>query len=230
MSNENLFDEGTTNTNIEQTATTTIAIPDNVKDMIGDGKKYSSVEKALEALGHSQAHIAKIEQENAQLRDKAGQAVDSQELYKTVQELLEKERETHGSAPLDVASLEALLDRKLTDRETQKIEKDNASTVKDALVKKYQTKEKAQEVFDARAKELGIDLTKMAKTSPRAALELLGIKSDSSPTPGVTRGGVNTEALKHTQEAAPVQHKSVMGGHTTNQLLDAWRAAAPKTS
>ena len=59
-------------------APTTVSIPDNVKDLIGEGKKYATLEKALEALGHSQAHIAKIEADNAELRAKAEKAVDSE--------------------------------------------------------------------------------------------------------------------------------------------------------
>src|SRR4249919_2339226 len=140
MSNENLFDDVTqTSGEIEQQPGADL-LPDNVKDLIGPDKKYKTVAKALEALGHSQEHIARIEEDNRLLREKAEKVVDSNTLYETVQELLKKDRETHGSASLDVASVEALLDRKLTQRETRQMQDGNAQNVKDALVKKYGSK------------------------------------------------------------------------------------------
>jgi hypothetical protein len=228
MIDENLFDEsGATSQNDGQSLTPTITIPDNVKELIGEGKKYSTVELALAALGPSQTHIQKIEEENRQLREKAAQAVDSSKLYETVQELLKKERTTSDSAPLDVGSVEALLDRKLTERENRIVQDNNATSVKAALIKKYGSKEKAQEYFTQRSEELGVNLTSMSKTSPRAALELLGIKGDSTPTTTASsRGSMNTEAFKPTEGSKTV--KTVMSGASTKQIMAAWEAFKPK--
>ena len=209
-------------------APTTVSIPDNVKDLIGEGKKYATLEKALEALGHSQAHIAKIEADNAELRAKADKAVDSETLYATVQEVLKNSRPTSGDS-LDAAALEGLLDRKLTEREQKKLETSNAVQVEQALIGKFGDKDKAKQVFEDKAKELGIGvefLTSLAKKSPKAVLELFGTKA--APTPGSTRTTVNSEQLS-TQHRDPPR-KSVMGGATSAELLEAWRAAAPKTS
>lgn len=234
MTDEKLFSSGDQTTDTGEVVDTTtqpqLVLPDNVKELIGPGKKYSDVATALAALGHSQDHIQRIEAENRQFREQAAQAVDTNKMYETLQEILKKERDTHGSAPLDVASIEALLDRKLSERERVQAEASNADLVRSELVKKYATKEKAQEIFDAREKELGTDLTKLAKTSPRAALLLLGITGESHQTPAPSRGSVNSEALKRTPDGVERPRKSVLAGSTTKDLLEAWKAAAPKTS
>lgn len=228
MSDENLFSGEVTPT--PEDKPNTINLPDNVKDLIGEGKKYSTVEKALEALGHSQAHISKIETENAQLRTVAEKAVDTEKLYETVQELLKaQEGKTPNAAPVDASSIESLLDRKLTEREQRNLENANADTVKQALVTKFGDKETAQKMFDEKAKELGIGvgfLTDLAKKSPKAVLEYFGVKNAGSPAP--TRTTVNSEQLSTQHREEP--RKTVMGGASSAELLAAWKAAAPKTS
>jgi hypothetical protein len=230
MSNETLFADGSTPPEENKNAPATPSIPDNVKDLIGEGKKYATVEMALEALGHAQSHIQKIETENSQLRDVATKAVDSETVYATVKELLKQERQTNAPA-VDVASIESLLDRKLTERETRLVETANADKVRDALVAKFGDKEKAQEMFDAKAKELGVGkefLTSLAKKSPKAALELLGIKEGSTQSPNATHGTMRTEQLRtNVADGAP---KTVMSGATSAEMIAAWRASAPKTS
>lgn len=226
MSEQNLFD-GETTPDPANTAPTTLSIPDNVKDLIGEGKKYASVEKALEALGHSQTHIARIEADNAELRAKAEKAVDSEKLYETVQELLKGSRQTNGEV-LDAAALEGLLDRKLTEREQRTVENSNAASVKQALITKFGDAETAQKMFDEKAKELGIGvgfLTDLAKKSPKAVLEYFGAKAAPSASP--TRTTVNSEQLSTQKRDDPP--KSVMGGATNDQLMAAWRAAKPQT-
>ncbi len=233
MTDETLFnDGGTTPPANEQASAPTIALPDNVKDLVGPGKKYATVEKALEALGHSQTHIATLQEEARVLREKAEAAVSNDEVYATVQELLKAERATHPAATLDEAAIASLLDRKLTERETVQIQAHNADTVREALVKKFGTKEKAQEVFDAKAKEYGVGvgfLTDLAKKSPKAALDLFGIKNESAPMAPAVRGSVNTEQLSQT--ASTPQPKRIMGGASSADIMAAWRAAAtPKSS
>jgi hypothetical protein len=65
----------------------------------------------------------------------------------------------------------------------------------------------------------------LVKTSPVAALKLLGV--EAAPKPPVTyQSGVNTEALGFRPQP-PVERKSVMHGADTSQILGAWRAARP---
>lgn len=199
----------------------TIVLPDSVKELVGPGKKYTSVEKALEALAHSQNHIATLEADNRTLREKAESAVTVDTVYETVQELLKKERSTSGSAPLDEAALGSVLDRKLTEREANAKRAGNVESVKSALTGKFG--EKASEVFRAKAEELGLSvqtLNELAATSPKAALEYFGVKPTGVPSrPSST---VNTEALA-SRPSDPPKIKTVMGGATTKEVVATWQ-------
>lgn len=229
MSEENLFDGSDDQQSDEQNSPLEVVIPDSVKDLVGPGKKYPDLVKALEALPHAQSHIQRLEEENKQFRERGSQGVDMDQLYATVQELLEKERKTHGSAPLDSGSIESLLDRKLEEKEAKKVADANASSVREALVKKYGDKQKAQEIWDAKAKELGVSgsfLTDVAKKSSAAALQLFGLESGFVPTTQATRGTLSSEALKQTEQ--PPQRKTVMAGATAQEVYDLWKSLKPK--
>lgn len=228
MTDENLFsDDGSTKTDKGDTPPV-LNIPDNLKELIGPGKKYATVEKALEALPHAQSHIATLESEAAQLRKQVEQGLDANKVYETVQELLKAQRETPGSAPLDEAAIANLLDRKLTERESQLVAANNLKSVQDAMREKYGDEDKANEVFKTRATELGVGvdfLKDLAKKSPKAAKEMLGLNTKAQGTPARLSSSVNTDALAHTKSTkAP---PSVMGNATTGNMITAWRAAAP---
>lgn len=197
-----------------------IVLPDSVKELVGEGKKYATVEKALEALAHAQTHIATIEQDNRTLREKVEGAMSVEKVYETVQELLSKERPT-GAAPLDEASIASVLDRKLTEREQNARRAANVESVKQALAGKFG--DKASEQFRAKAEELGLSvqtLNELAATSPKAALEYFGVKPNS--VPGRPSSTVNSEAL---QTRPPEQRpaKTVMGGATSKEVTAAWQ-------
>lgn len=203
-------------------------VPASVAELVGPGKKYATVEKALEALVHAQSHIQTIESENGQLRTKVESAVSKEEVYSTVQELLKAEKATATPAAVDEATIAALLDRQLTARELQATAKHNTAVVKKAMEDKFA--DKAEEIYKLRAEELGLslaDLNAMIGKAPVAALKLLGL-DDVKRTPAASRGSVNTELLgaNHNQEAKPLP--TVMGGASTSQMLDKWRESVKK--
>ena len=201
-------------------------LPDPLKELVGEGKKYASVDKALESIPHAQKHIEQLENELKELRDKVGKATATEEVYKTVQELLAQNKATPNSPALDEAQIAALLDRKLTERESQAIAKRNVESVKNALESKFG--DKAKEVYNKKAEELGVPvsfLNDVVAKSPNAAFELFGLKNGSAPAPTPTKGGVNTEAFK---QPASQPRKSVMGGATTSDMVAAWRASKPE--
>ena len=207
----------------------TLVVPDLVKDLIGPGKKYADVTKALEALGHSQAHIAKLEEEARKRREEEGDAISREELLKTVQEMLDAERATHGAAPqVDEAVITGLLDRKLTEREQAIVAKANRDTVKKALVEKYG--EKAKEHYESRAKELGVGtkfLDDLIAHSPNAAYELLKLEPPKRNAGTATTGSVNSAALQ-TQVPPSRPAKSVMRGAPMTDVLAEWRRHDPR--
>lgn len=227
MTDSTIFTEGQTPADGEA-PTPPVAIPDTVKELIGEGKKYATVEKALEALGHSQAHIAKIEKENADLRGQAG-GVSQEQLLQTVQELLAAERATHGAATasVDEAALASLLDRKLQERQAAEEAQRNVATVKKALQDKYG--EKAEEHYKATAEALGVGpkfLNDLVAKSPAAASKLLGLEPGKPSAGSVTKGTVNTAALSNQVVTQPPK-KSVMRGASTADMIEEWRRHDP---
>lgn len=201
-------------------------LPDSVKDLVGEGKKYATVEKALEALAHSQSHIAKLEAEARERAAQLEQVVSVEKLHETVQELLAKERETHVPAAVDEAALSGLLDRALTAREQAALAKHNQDQVVQALKAKYG--DKAQEVYETKAKELGLtvaDLNASARKSSKAVLAYFDAKPASGPAK--SSGNINTEAFAHTKPL-PEKPKSPMFGGTTKDINNMWEYAKAK--
>lgn len=195
--------------------------------LVGPGKKYATLDKALEALTASQQHIATIEAENRDLRVKADGTVSVEQVHATVQELLAQERATHMPAVVDEATLSGLLDRKLADTRAQETRKSNQAQVVAALTGKYG--DKAEEMFTKKAEELGLSvatLNEIAATSPKAALEYFG----AAKTPvGVSHssGSINTSAF-NTNVQLPEKPKSPMSGGTTKDIHASWEYAKAK--
>lgn len=219
MSDENLFDNKDPVVNPPQAP----VLPDHLKELIGEGKKYASVEKALEALPHAQSHIQKIEDENRKYREELQNAKAAEEAYKKLMEDLDKPP-VHTPpvvAGLDEASVATLLDRKLAERENQQRQAENVKRVLDGMKEKYG--DKAQEVYEAKAKELGVGtgfLNDIVKHSPKAAEELFGIKPKDKAAPP-SSGSVNTAVLNN----RPRDDKPVRGPLSGGNLMDAWNRA-----
>lgn len=203
-------------------------LPDSLKDMVGEGKKYASVEAALASIAPAQGHISKIEQENAELRQKVAEAIAVEEVYKKLTEANTNSGVTPPVAGLDEASVAALVAKQLADRDANAVRVANESRVRDALVGKYGSNEKAKEVYEAKAKELGVGvdfLNEVVRRSPKAAEELFGVKQKEAGA-APTTPSINTGALSNTRP--PVERPRIMVGATTEQLVSAWRAAKPQ--
>lgn len=221
MSEENIFSSAAPTNDGGDPAQSPPALPDNVKDLIGPGKKYASVEKALEALGHAQSHIANIEAENKSFREKQAGQLTLEEVNKTVQDLLAAERATHIPAVVDEATLSGLLDRKLAQKTAADLKVANQTSVVEAMRAKYG--DKAQEMYETKAKELGVGvafLNDVSAASPKAALELFGLVPKASSVPK-SSGSINTDALNQTP-AADAPPKSPMFGGTSKDIQASW--------
>lgn len=205
-------------------------LPDNLKDLVGEGKKYASVEKALEALPHAQAHIERLEQEAKELRENVTRGVSAEEVMRTVQDLLKAERGQTPAATMDEAGIAGMLDRVVSERERKQAESANRNSVDVAMKGKFG--EKAKEVFVQRATELGMSvqsLEAMAKSSPKAALELLGVKPAQGAPVAHSRSTINTEGLTQVRQD-PAPRRLMTGGATQADIMAAWRdAGKPQT-
>lgn len=209
-------------------------LSDPLKELVGEGKKYASVEKALEAIPHAQKHISTLEEETRELRlqlEEMRQAKNSQE--DLLQYIKENQSTTNGKAgetisrpSLDVSDISKLVQQELSKAEQQKIAQANAAKVRETLVSKFG--DKAQEMWELKAKELGIGtdfLNEAAIKSPKAVLAYFNV-SEKPSTPAMSKGSVNTSGFT----SPPVEQtpkRSLFTHSDTRSLVDAWRSAKP---
>lgn len=167
---------------------------------IGEGKKYKTVEEADKAFYHLNSHVAKIEQENREMREKLNKAKTVEEVLETIKQqstqarMSQQEPQTNSDAGRPEVDFDAVIEGKLSAWEQQRKEQENASTVRKALIDQFG--EKAQEVFKAKSQELGIDLNQLATISPKAVLEYF--PKQQAPKADLT-GTINTSYYDNNQ-------------------------------
>lgn len=228
MSDETLFAEATATTEAAAAPQTQQpSLPEEVMALVGTGKKYATVEDALKSVPHAQTHIARLEQEMQELRERAAQAKAIDDVYEALTSRQQGEQQVTASAPIvDERFIDAVLERKLEEQKRAEEKRVNLSKVRESLTTKYG--EKAAEVFKKKAEELGINesfLTDLAAKSPVAALELFGANAKEKVATSVPSGSINPQAFVQNQQPAPP--KAVMAGASTSDLLNAWRAVNP---
>lgn len=201
------------------------SLPAGLEGLVGEGKKYATVEAALSSLPHKEQHIARLEQEMAELRSKVGQSDAAQEAYAAMQDLLKEMKATPAALTLDDASIDARIVKQMEEREAQRIAASNGSTVQKALIEKFG--DKAAEVYKAKAEELGIGekfLSDLARKSPKAVLAYFGMHGDIKQV-APSSGSIVSERFTQQQ---PAKRQSVMAGASTKEVVAAWRAAKPQ--
>jgi hypothetical protein len=170
-----------------------------LENLVGEGKKYKSVEDLAKAYSHADATIQDRNRELAEAREKINARL-------RVEELLRQPREQNPVTPpvddnppsantsFSEDDLVARIRQELQqDREQEKIRR-NVDFVAQKLIETFGSEDKANEVINAKAKELEVSLDFLkssAAQSPKAFLATLGI-ADSAPrpTPGVPRSDV----------------------------------------
>lgn len=196
-------------------------IPDDLKEFIGEGKKYADLASALRSVAPAQQHISKLEQELADLRARAASATATDDVLKVVQDLLAKPDSDPGKQ-LDEAQVASLVENLLTSREAKTREASNVAHFKEELAKVY--KDKDQEVFAATAQRNGLsvaELSDLVRRSPAAALRLFDIKPQGSRA---LQSDVNLDSFGKPTNNVP-EKRNVMHGSSKQDVLHAWRRA-----
>lgn len=151
-----------------------IQVPQEVSDLVGEGKKYRDVQSALSSIKPAQEHIQRLENDNKELREKVQQLEADLKARESVQSVLDKlgnKGESEQQTTLDPESVKQLVYGALEERETVTTAKQNVQTVNDTLISKFG--EKAREMVAQKASELGIsvqDMQQLASRSPKAVL------------------------------------------------------------
>lgn len=159
-----------------------------VEELVGEGKKYSTVAEAVRALAHAQHHISTLESETQTLREKTTQAKTIDDVFNALQQRQNPAADkgddnTQSQKPSDDkdnVDVEATVKRLLEQQLSSQTAESNRDKVITAMRKQFGGK--AGEVWDKAERELGVNLDDMAATSPAATLKLLGVEAqqDSS--------------------------------------------------
>lgn len=203
-------------------------IPTEAAELVGDGKKYSSVEDALKSVPHAQKHIQTLESELAAAREELAKRKTAEELLDEIKSGIQPQATPAGSE-FDQDKLLQLVDQTLEQKERQRAAKTNAESVASKFTEKYG--QKAEEVYNTVAKESGLtiqQLNSLAASSPKIVLKLAGLEGVSAPVAGKPNSTVNTEALNNTKVDANQLSARVKQGATTKDLVNAWKIAGEK--
>jgi hypothetical protein len=182
----------TTKSPFDKEGTSTVT-PDSLAELVGEGKKYATVEAALESIAPKEEHIGTLEAELAELRQK------NESLETAVKALddIKAGNSKSDQTDLDPDAIARLVDSRIESKNAEKTAVQNVDTVVTAMKTKFGTADKAKEAYEAKALELGMGvetLTEIAAKSPKAVLSYFDLKPET-PAPTKTEGSVNTEAL-----------------------------------
>lgn len=167
--------------------------PSTLDALVGEGKKYQTVEDLAKAVEFGQQHIAQIEAENAQYRA-------------NIQDQIELQRQRPNAEPpakpeqrVDEVDLQTRIREALEQTDREKRVASNVNAVSERLVELYGDAKKANEVVAAKAAELGVSiqfLMDSAAQSPKAFYAQIGLTDTPRNAPPLN-GKVNPEALAH---------------------------------
>ena len=219
-SNANVFGEGQTNDSEPKGQ-----IPTELTELVGEGKKYKTMEDALKSIPHAQTHIATLEQELADLkkRQESTQSIEGmlKQMLQAQQGTGQNSNQNPEPPKVDPSAIVNEVLQQLKQSTEQEQMQANLQKANQAMQEQFG--DTASTVLKQRAEALGVSvdfLKSTASRSPQAFLELVGVKPKTTQS---RQGDVNTLTLNQGQPA-PV-HKPVMYGASTEDVISAWRRA-----
>jgi len=171
--------------------------------------------------------LSKYERELNELKERLeAQGQTSEKVDKALQELAQKREvgsNDNAGVNLDevIERATAVMEEKLTAKQRAEAEAENFRKVEAAVKEAHG--DKYIDAVSARCTELGmslVELDRLAKVSPQAALDLLKLKPQGTAKP--TGGSVNTAAFK--EQAQQQKPKTVMGMSDTKTDVAYWRS------
>lgn len=209
---------------------------DSLEDLLKEIKnergeaKYKTLKDALIGLKNAQEYIPKVKQEKTEAEKKIEQMEAElsrlKSLEDTVFELTQKkEQASTDGVGLTEEAVAQLVERTLTAKQQQEIQKKNQQLVVQTLQQKFGAE--AEKVFYAKAQELGLsaeDVNSLAARTPKAVLTLMGVTEtvDHNQTKvSPTHSDINSEGFKPNQDTTiRPSGRGVMLGATSQDILE----------
>ena len=178
------------------------SLPEEVKDFVGEGRKYKSAEEALKSIPHAQSHISQLEEELKQLKEDLDKRLTAEEALKEIQERAGKrDHDQQSESSFDPDTLKNLAKEAYQELTTEEKYNRNLQTASDKMVEQYGDMNKARQALEGKAKELDVSiewLMDTAQKSPQSFFKLVGLEAKQGPAVNTSRGNssTNTESFE----------------------------------
>ena len=176
-----------------------------VDSLVGEGKKFKTVDDLAKGKAESDRVIAAREQELSELRTELSKR---ESIEQAIQRLTKPPIQSAEPVlePKPAANTPSFTDedlvariREVTKQESEQEQiKANVKSVANRLIEVYGSEAKANEVVNQKAQELGLSvdfLQSVAAKSPNAFFVTVGLEVTPQATPAVSHGDVNPQAL-----------------------------------
>lgn len=200
-------------------------IPTEVNGLVGEGKKYRSVEDALKSVPHAQTHIQKLEDEAKQLREELAKRRTAEELLEEIKRGQIPQQQTTGSVEANPEVLSQIVEQVLEKKTFQQQAQQNTKSVADKFTAVYG--DKAEQVYNDIARNMGMspqELNMLAVKSPNAVLKLAGLDSKQIQQPGRLQSDVSIPMSTNYKESSVVLPRYA----TTKDVMKSYEAAKEK--
>lgn len=181
-----------------------------IDSLVGEGKKYKTVEDLVAGFYHAQNHIATLEQEHEEYRGKMSEYEEKLKGSQSVLDALEQRNAPSQDKPTrltsDEEAIRSLVEQVVEQKSSAKVQEENLQKANAKAFEMYG--ESAKEKVAEAASNLGVSiefLRNTAKTSPAAFAKLVGenVQSGTSTAKGASPqpSNVNPNSLpKHNGE------------------------------
>lgn len=175
--------------------------------LVGEGKKFKTVEDLAKGKVEADAFIEKLKTELKEIRTMAEGKLNAETALQELRDEIKTLREGRVERPKDNTSpeltptdVQTLVEQTITSRESQKTAEQNILEANSKMVEVFGTTQAAQAHLQARAKELNVGtswLKDMAAKSPQGFLDLMNVgKAKDGASGSFVQGSVNPDALR----------------------------------
>lgn len=199
-----------------------------IKNEAGE-QKYDTLEKALDALKHSQSYIPDLkstltekEQEIARLQEELSKRSAVEDVVAKLTANQDQQETTPQANGLDEQAVLNLVQDFTQQQQVAQSASANEKSVSDALFSTYG--DKTQEVVSTKAAELGMsvdELRALSQKSPQAALSLFQVQGSSMPKS--TSGSINIPPNAPVEDVLAPPEKSLLRGASTKEQVEYMR-------
>ena len=204
-------------------------IPPEVSELVGQGKKYATVEEALKSVPHAQNHIKTLTEELQAAKTELEKRKTAEQLLDEIKSGI-KPVEQPSSSSLTPDNVAQLVEQAITRQKQEQDAARNVEQVTSTFTSKYG--DKAEEIFIALAKDNGLSvqqLNLLSKTSPAVVLKLAGLVAGKQAPVSGGKLETTVDTSKLNNQVDPNNLSSRLPpGASTKALVNAWKIAGQK--